>query len=797
MPKKRISLKEGIRSLRYRSVDFDISPYMNWLECINEHKMEQKSDTELKQVSFELIKQARSGTAVNELLVKAYALVREAAYRVMNMRHFDVQIIAAIAMHDGGLVEMQTGEGKTLAAVLPVYLNALSGKGVHVLTFNDYLARRDAQWMGPIYEFLGLTVGYICEGMTANERRKAYNADITYLTAKEAGFDYIKSFLCLRKEDMVQRPFNFAVIDEADSILIDEARIPLVIAGDSGIKESRAEMMVEIVRSLEPLMHYETDEYERSVYLTDKGLNRVEELLKCGNLYDDKNLSLLVDVNNALHAEVLLKRDIDYIVRNGKIELVDEFTGRIADKRHWPYGLHEAIEAKEGIRSEAKGSIIASITLQNFIRLYPKLCGMTGTAQSAADEFHEFYGLRVVVIPTNKPCIRRDLPDLVFTHKEAKYKALVDEIISVHKTGRPILVGTCSVEESEQLAEKLRLSGIDCQVLNAKNDELEAGVIARAGDLGAVTVSTNMAGRGTDIKLGGEYEKDRGKVVALGGLYVIGTNRYESVRIDNQLRGRAGRQGDPGTSRFFISLEDDLMKKYNLKELIPPAVYPKNQEEPVANPAIGKQIINAQRIIQGQNFDIRRTLNKYSVIIERQRQYIHKLRKDILLGVAVPCLMPLKLKDRYVGLLPIVGEEALRKAEKQVTLYYLNKCWADYLDYVSYVRESIHLVNMAGKVPVHEFNETVVIAFRNLVKEIEEEIVSTMSRAEITKDGIDMEKEGLRAPTSTWTYLVNDSPEQIGINKVCLNPVAAVVTLPLWLTTAVYYRFFRKTKKDN
>ncbi|MCR4436079.1 MAG: accessory Sec system translocase SecA2 [Clostridiales bacterium] len=792
MFKNRTPIKAVVRKLRYRTVEFDLQPYRLWLDKINEWDFSAMDDFQLKSRSFELKNRVRSGDPVNEVLAEAYALAREASHRVLGLRPFDVQVMAGIAMHDGGLVEMQTGEGKTLAAVLPAYLNALSGKGVHVLTFNDYLAQRDAQWMGPVYEFLGLSVGYVREGMTAAQRKRAYACDVTYLTAKEAGFDYLKEFLCREKEEMVQRPFHFAIIDEADSILIDEARIPLVIAGKNDEYKLEAEGAAAIVRRLTPGVDYETDENERNVYLTDTGVNRVEDMLGCGNLYEDKNITLLVSVNNALHAEALLKRDVDYIVRNGKIELVDEFTGRVAHKRHWPNGLQEAIEAKEGIKSESKGQIIASVTLQNFIRLYPKFCGMTGTAVTSAGEFAEFYGLKVVVIPTNRPCIRVDYTDKVYTHREAKERGLIAEITQVHKTGRPILVGTCSVEESERLAAKLKAAGIDCRVLNAKNDELEAKIIANAGALGAVTVSTNMAGRGTDIKLGGEQEQDREQVVREGGLYVIGTNLHESRRIDNQLRGRAGRQGDPGSSRFFISLEDDLLRKYKVKNLIPPSIYPQRREEPVENPVIRRKIAGAQRIIEGQNFEIRRTLTKYSALMEQQRRMIYKWRKDLLEDRVFPGLMQSRLSERWHRLCALVGEEGVRRAEKQAALYFINKCWTDYLDYMSYIREGIHLVNVGGKTPVHEFNKIAVEAFERLTEDIKNEIVGLLARAEITEAGINMEKEGLKAPSSTWTYLVNDSPEQLGINPAGFSPLAAAVNLPLWLIMTLYHRFFRK-----
>jgi preprotein translocase subunit SecA len=412
---------------------------------------------------------------------------------------------------------------------------------------------------------------------------------------------------------------------------------------------------------------------------------------------------------------------------------------------------------------------------------------MTGTARDAANEFAEFYGMRVVVIPTNRTCIRVDHPDIIFTDKQAKYKALVKEIAEVHATGRPVLIGTCSVEESELLAEKLWEAGVGCNVLNAKNDELEAHIIARAGVAGAVTVSTNMAGRGTDIKLGGEFEEDRENVVCVGGLYVIGTNRHESRRIDNQLRGRSGRQGDPGSSRFFISLEDDLMKRYKLKELIPEGFYPKQQDEPVDNNVLAREIARGQRIIEQQNFEIHRTLDKYAIVIEQQRQMIWKLRMDILFDNAVSCVMKTRLVEKYRRLAAEFGEEVLIRAEKKVMLHFISRCWAEYLDYMSYVRESIHLVNLAGKIPVSEFNKTAITSFDKLKEDITDEVASVLERAEITRNGIDMDKEGLKAPSSTWTYLVNDRPEQLGIMQVpiAIDPLSILLSVPVWAYAAM------------
>jgi preprotein translocase subunit SecA len=461
----------------------ELKPYRQWLDPINLRRSELRktSDNHLKNISKDLKKLACGGVSPDDLLTEAFALACEVSRRVLRLDPFDVQVAAAVVMHRGNLAEMQTGEGKTLAAVLPVYLDALTGKGVHVLTFNDYLARRDAQWMGPAYEFLGLSVGFVREGMIVRERQKAYAADITYLTAKEAGFDFLRDQRSPKKEDLVHRPFQFAVVDEADSILIDEARVPLVIAGEISSPPIDPYHMAEMMRELDRNTDYETDEYAYDVNFTDRGIERVEKYLGIENLHDLENNQVLAAVNLALQAETLLKRDIDYIIREGKIELVDEFTGRTAENRRWPYGLQNAIEAKEGLGIQPEGTILGSITLQHFLGLYPKLAGMTATAKTSEDEFETFYGLKVVVIPPNRPCIRIDHEDAVFTHKAAKRKALVREIGTEHAVGRPILVGTASVEESEQLAAELRELGVDCRVLNAKNDEAEAAIVAEAG----------------------------------------------------------------------------------------------------------------------------------------------------------------------------------------------------------------------------------------------------------------------------------------------------------------------------
>ncbi|MBN2588536.1 MAG: hypothetical protein JXA96_01635, partial [Sedimentisphaerales bacterium] len=558
--------------------------------------------------------------------------------------------------------------------------------------------------------------------------------------------------------DLVHRPFNFAIVDEADANLIDEARVPLVIAANTTEPEIDYFRMTEVVKSLEADVDFDIDEYSRNVNLTESGLDRVESLLGCGSLHDDENLFLLTAINLALHAISLLHRDIDYIVRDGKVELIDEFTGRVADKRRWPYGLQAAVEAKEGLQIQSEGMVRGSITLINLLRLYPKISAMTATAIPAAEEFKQFYNLNIVVIPPNRPCIRIDQSDVIFTHKQAKIKALTEEIKRVHMTGRPILVGTSSVDESENLALILHESGMKCHVLNAKNDELEAKIIARAGLLNAVTISTNMAGRGTDIRLGGDNEHESEKVKSLGGLYVIGTNRHESRRIDNQLRGRAGRQGDPGSSRFFISLEDDLLIRYGIQELIPSEHQMPRQDNPIDDPVISTEIARAQRIIENQNFTTRRTLWNYSSVLEEQRKIIYQRRQDIFQERTSLRLIASQAPERFSEVSALVGEDVLKKVEKQISLFHLDQCWAEYIDHVNHIKEGIFLYSTGGLNPLDEFHKKVSKAFYELMRRIDNEIINTFNNAEIDKDGIDFIKEGLVGPTSTWTYLISDNP---------------------------------------
>ncbi|HEV2687933.1 MAG TPA: hypothetical protein VGV35_05240 [Bryobacteraceae bacterium] len=665
-----------------------------------------------------------AGRRATELL-EVIAVTAVVAARVLGLEMFDVQLQGALALANGRIAEMQTGEGKTLAAVPAVAWLAKQGRGVHVLTVNDYLARRDAAWMGGIYEFLGLSVGYIQQGMSIEERKHAYSRDVTYATANEVGFDYLRDGMALHTSEQVHRPFAAAVIDEADSILIDEARIPLVIAGGAADHEPLAIRVDRLTRHFQQFTHYTLDDYGRNISLTDHGIQTVENGFHCGNLFDGENLALLTAVQDSIHARALLRRNVDYLVKNGAIESVDEFKGRIAQNRRWPAGLHSAIEAKEGVALKTQGRILGSITLQNLMALYPKLCGMTGTAATQAEEFRVVYGLEVEVIPTNRPVIRVDHPDVVFDTKLKKERAVIEEIRRAHGTGQPVLVGTASVEESEDLSSYL--GDIPHQVLNARHEELEAGMIARAGQRGAVTISTNMAGRGTDIQLGEG-------VAELGGLYVIGTNRHESRRIDNQLRGRAGRQGDPGCSRFFVSMQDDLLVKYGS-----------------ANPRLKYDPESVQRLVEGQNLEIRQFLRKYESVAEGQRLEIRGRRQDILTG-ATPCASELK---------------------RLVSLNTIDDLWSEYLASITDLREGVHWVSWGGRDPLHEYLVAVDSLFDELQALIDEEIPKRVAEAEA--GGIDPSERG-----ATWTYLTTDQPFGSWNERIVRGIVRKFRTKSVW-----------------
>jgi preprotein translocase subunit SecA len=616
----------------------------------------------LREKTKEFQQRLKNKESLDDILPEAFAVVREAAKRTLGQRHFDVQLLGGIVLHRGEIAEMKTGEGKTLAATLPVYLNALTGKGVHIVTVNDYLAKRDASWMGPIYHLLGLTVGciqheeaYIFSPEKENlqppynlqpelvSRKQAYEADILYGTNNEFGFDYLRDNMVYSLEERVQRGLNYAIVDEVDSILIDEARTPLIISGPAERPAQMYYQFSRLVKTLKENEDYNVDEKMKAATLTEKGISKIEKALGMENIYTQGGLNLVHHLEQALKAETLFHRDRDYVVKNGEVIIVDEFTGRLMYGRRYSEGLHQALEAKEGLEIKRESITLATITFQNYFRLYKKLAGMTGTAVTSAEEFHKVYGLEVVVIPTNKPMIREDKPDVIYKTEKAKFKAIVEEIKTRHKKGQPILVGTISIEKNEILSEMLEKEGIPHQVLNAKHHEKEAAIIAQAGRLGAVTVATNMAGRGVDIILGGkppedddkpkirEWQKEHNQVIALGGLHVIGTERHEARRIDNQLRGRAGRQGDPGSSQFYVSLEDDLMRIFGserIKNLMDRLGLP--EDTPIEHKMISKAIEEAQKKVEGYNFDLRKHLLEYDDVINKHREVIYKKRHEIL-----------------------------------------------------------------------------------------------------------------------------------------------------------------------
>ncbi|MEI7454448.1 MAG: preprotein translocase subunit SecA [Actinomycetes bacterium] len=631
------------------------------------------TDDQLRAKTDEFRKRLIEGETLDDLLPEAFAVVREAAKRTLGQRHYDVQMMGGAAMHSGNIAEMRTGEGKTLVATLPAYLNALPGKGVHVVTTNDYLAERDSEWMGRIHRFLGLKVGVILASMSPTERREQYAADITYGTNNEFGFDYLRDNMAWTLEDCVQRKHNYAIVDEVDSILIDEARTPLIISGPADKATKWYVEFANIVARLSRDTHYEVDEKKRTVGVLDEGVTKIEEFLRIENLYESVNTPMIGYLNNAIRAKELFKRDKDYVVMNGELLIVDEHTGRMLSGRRYSEGLHQALEAKEKVEIKDENQTLATITLQNYFRLYEKISGMTGTAMTEASEFMQIYKLGVIPIPTNQDMQRLDQADLVYKTEAAKFEAVAGDIVGRHRKGQPVLVGTVSVEKSELLSQTLRKKGIPHEVLNAKQHEREAAVIARAGTLGAVTVATNMAGRGTDIMLGGnpefmadfelqrqgispvdnaeQYEnlwpaeiakqkaavaKEHEEVVALGGLYVLGTERHESRRIDNQLRGRSGRQGDPGESRFYLSLQDELMRRFNsamVERFLTAAGIPEDQ--PIESKMVSNAIRSAQTQVESQNFEMRKNVLKYDDVMNRQREVIYGERREVLEGADI------------------------------------------------------------------------------------------------------------------------------------------------------------------
>ena len=746
------------------------------------------SDEQLQAKTEEFKNRLANGETLDDLLPEAYAVVREASSRVLGMRHFDVQLMGGVILHQGRIAEMKTGEGKTLVATLPVYLNALTGKGVHVITVNDYLATRDSQQMGKLYNFLGLSVGLIVHGLDFEERKAAYSADITYGTNNEFGFDYLRDNMVMHPQNMVQRELNYALVDEVDSILIDEARTPLIISGVAEKPKDYYTMVSKIIPRLKLDQDYTVDEKAKNVVLTEEGVSHVEKLLGINNLSDESNMELAHHVNQGLRAHVIMHRDRDYVVKDGQVIIVDEFTGRLMFCRRYSEGLHQAIEAKEGVKIEKESQTLATITFQNYFRMYNKLAGMTGTAKTEEDEFRGIYGMDVVVIPTNKPVVREDRPDVVYRTQLGKYKAIVEKVVERYEAGQPVLVGTVSIQISELISELLRRRGIPHQVLNAKYHEKEAEIVAQAGQNKTVTIATNMAGRGTDIVLG-EGVKD------LGGLYIIGTERHESRRIDNQLRGRSGRQGDPGFTQFYISLEDDLMRRFGADNIT--GIMDKigmDDDLPIENKMISKSIETAQKRVEVRNFEIRKTVLEYDDVMNKQREVIYGQRRQILMGenmvssirgmietisgsileeVSAAGKSPEEwdldlLQQRMVEAFALtealdknailqmekpeveqyllemalrryeqreaeLGSEQFHEIERLVLLKNVDSKWMDHLDAMDQLRQGINLRAYAQRNPVDEYKNEAFDMFQQMMYEIQYETMRMMFRVAIVE----------------------------------------------------------------
>jgi len=795
-----------------------LQPYVAAINAL-EPQIQKLTDAQLQAKTAEFKEKLRQGATLDDLLVEAFAVVREVARRTVRMRHFDVQLMGGIVLHQGKIAEMKTGEGKTLVATLPAYLNALEGKGVHIVTVNDYLAKRDAEWMGPIYKFLGLSVGVIQHEMGDAERKQAYAADITYGTNNEFGFDYLRDNMKFRLEDVVQREFNYAIVDEVDSILIDEARTPLIISGPTQESTQLYYKVDRFVRRLQKDKHFTLDEKTRTVALNENGVAEAEKYFGVPNLYDLNYMDLVHAINQSLKAHFLFKRDVDYMVKDGQVIIVDEFTGRLMPGRRYSDGLHQALEAKEGVKVEEEYQTLASITFQNYFRMYKKLAGMTGTAATEAAEFMHIYKLDVVEIPTNKPLRRIEYPDVIYRTAREKWNAVVEEIIELNKIGRPVLVGTISIEKSEKLSEMLRKKGIKHVVLNAKYHELEAQIIAQAGRIGAVTIATNMAGRGVDILLGGNPEflakealkkagldpakatpeqfqkayeealkitqEEHEKVVALGGLHIIGTERHESRRIDNQLRGRAGRQGDPGSSRFYLSLEDDLMRIFGSDRLSGlMSRIGMAEGVPIQHPMVSRAIERAQKQVEAQNFSIRKHLLEYDDVMNMQRETIYRQRREILEGKDLRDyflnlfdsllewyldqyankdkhpddwdrealqqalhaqfsidLNQLNLKwdeityeelfsalSKYIREVyeqkeKLLGPERMREFERLILLQVIDARWKDHLLEMDYLKEGIGLRGYGQRDPLIEYKKESYEMFQQMLDRIEEDAV--------------------------------------------------------------------------
>ncbi len=791
-----------------------------------EPQMEALSDEELQGKTAEFKERLANGQTLDDILEEAFAVVREASKRVLGMRHFDVQLMGGMVLHQGRIAEMKTGEGKTLVATLPIYLNALTGKGVHLITVNDYLATRDSEQMGKLYNFLGLSVGLIVHGLDFAQRKEAYNADITYGTNNEFGFDYLRDNMVMQMNNMVQRELNFALVDEVDSILIDEARTPLIISGAAAKPRELYKTVARLITLLKPEEHYTVDEKQKNVTLTEAGVERMEELLGVENLADEANMELSHHVNQALKAQVLMKKDRDYVVKDGEVIIVDEFTGRLMFGRRYSEGLHQAIEAKEGVNIEKESQTLATITFQNYFRMYKKLAGMTGTAKTEEDEFRGIYGMDVVQIPTNKPVIRVDKPDVVYRTQMGKYKAVADMVAERHAVGQPVLVGTVSIEISELLSEIIKRKGIPHNVLNAKYHEQEAEIIAKAGQWGAVTIATNMAGRGTDIVLG-EGVKE------LGGLYIIGTERHESRRIDNQLRGRSGRQGDPGTTQFYISLEDDLMRRFGSDNIA--GMMDKigmNDDTPIENKMISRSIENAQKRVESRNFEIRKHVLEYDDVMNQQREIIYGERRQVLMEedvkdnilkmaektidemvtniaagetypeawdldsldqefekvFAMENVLPREnipnmsgddvrqyLKDialnRYEEREAELGSEMMRSLERMILLKNVDSKWMDHLDAMDQLRQGIYLRAYGQRNPLIEYKNEAFEAFQNMIYAIQYDTVSMMYRVKVQVVEKPQERTDILNATHGDEAPAKNKPkvnkEKVGRNELC------------------------------
>jgi preprotein translocase subunit SecA len=760
-----------------------------------EPDIQKLDDAELAAKTVEFKERVAKGESLDELMPEAFAVTREAARRVIGERHYDVQIVGGVILHQGKIAEMKTGEGKTLCSTLAVYLNALSGKGVHVVTVNDYLASRDAEWMGSIYRFLGLTTGTIVHGMNDEERQAAYNADVTYGTNNEFGFDYLRDNMKFDIKDYCQRDFNFAIVDEVDSILIDEARTPLIISGPADISTELYNQVDKIAPRFKNEEHYTLDEKSKSVSMTEEGVALGEELLKVDNLYDPQNIEYLHHLNQAMKAHLLFQRDVDYLVKDGEVVIVDEFTGRTMPGRRYSDGLHQALEAKEGVKVEKENQTLASITFQNYFRLYKKLSGMTGTADTEAPEFKKIYNLDVVIIPPNEKMVRIDFPDSIYKNIQAKYKAVIREIKELHKKGQPVLVGTISIDVSEKISNMLKKDGIPHSVLNAKQHDKEAEIIAKAGQKGRVTIATNMAGRGTDIKLGEG-------VADLGGLHILGTSRHESRRIDNQLRGRSGRQGDAGSSRFYLSLEDDLLRIFGSDKIS--GILDKlgmDEDEPIEHGMISKAIENAQRKVEGHNFDIRKHLLEYDDVMNKQREVIYQQRREALDSEDIKPVIEDILSEEMdsiaaeffeqkilsadwdwqginervqgsIGVAPEwdeadkqdldhdsfveklmqagqrayeeqeekIGAEGLRYLERVVFLQMVDTYWKEHLLNMDHLKEGIGLRGYGQKNPLNEYKREGFEMFANMIETVKRQTLVTLFRIKIaSQEEIDRE----------------------------------------------------------